>query len=370
VNFIETIREDLLERLQPNTDKQSVAWMFVAPTQLKQRSVNCFVQSPCKDILNIGHAARKASVNCYKCNGQMVKFGFSGGSQRWRCKPCRFTRTEKRLTDNLRLSPDKIVQIVHLLVEGVGIRAIERLANVHRDTVLNVVEFAGNRCRQLFNQNIMNITVKAVQIDELYAFVCKKQYNCLPYEYDFGDQYTFLAIEPFTKLLLAHHTGKRDEDNTQTFIRDLSIRLDKTQSFDLTSDGFKPYDSVVRTEFEDCAAYAQLVKNFHLLKLAKRTGQKLTVPCMERNLIFGERQNQSISTSYIERLNLSVRTFTRRFTRRTIGYSKKLENLRHSVSLFAAHYNFCRIHSSIKTTPAVAHGIVDHVFSLNELLGI
>lgn len=370
MNFIETIQESLLERLrQNNTNKISVAWMLVTPTQLEQRSVNRIVQSLRKDILNIGHAAGKASVNCYKCNEPMVKFGFSGCSQRWICKPCRFTRTDKRPTDNLRLPPEKITQIVHLLSEGVGIRAVERLASVHRDTVLNVVEFAGNRCRALFNQNILNVTVNAVEVDEIYAFVCKKQYNCSPYEYDFGDQYTFLAIEPTTKLILAYHTGKRDEDNTKTFIRDLSIRLDKTQAFDLTSDGFKPYESVVKTEFEGCAAYAQLVKNFYLLKVAKRNGQKLNVPCVARNLIFGNRNNQSISTSYVERLNLTVRTFTRRFTRRSIGYSKKLENLRHSVALFAAHYNFCRVHSTLGTTPAVAHGIVNHIYTLNELLG-
>jgi hypothetical protein len=299
----------------------------------------------------------------------MVKFGFSSGNQRWLCQPCKCTRTENRPAGDLRLPHDKIIQITNMLVEGVGVRAIERLLNVHRDTVLNVVEFAGTKAIQVHNQNIINCTVRAVQIDELYAFVFKKQYNCLPWEYDFGDQYTYLAIEPFTKLALSHHTGKRNEENAEMFIRDLSFRLDKTQRFDLTSDGFKPYISIVTEEFENCASYGQLVKNFHLLKMAKREGKECLVPAVEKNEIFGERQHINLSTSYVERLNLSVRTFNKRFTRRSICYSKKLENLRHSVALFAAHYNFCRIHSTLKITPAMAHGITDHIWSVGELLG-
>ena len=300
----------------------------------------------------------------------MVKFGFSSGSQRWLCQPCKCTRTESKPTGDLRLPKDKIIQIVHMLVEGVGIRAIERLANVHRDTVLSVLDFAGTKAFSLFNSNLINLTVNAVQIDELYAFVLKKERNCLPWEYDYGDQYTYLAIEPFSKLLLAYHTGRRDEENACYFIQDLSLRLDKGQTFDITSDGFLGYTTVITTEFDNCAAYAQLVKNFHLLRLAKLNGVESTVPCIERNIIFGNRQNHSISTSYIERLNLTVRTHNKRFARRSICYSKKLENLRHSVALFAAHYNFCRVHSTIKTTPAVKHGITDHVWSLEELLGL
>ncbi|HVU09140.1 MAG TPA: IS1 family transposase [Verrucomicrobiae bacterium] len=297
----------------------------------------------------------------------MVKFGFSSGNQRWLCRPCRCTRTENKPTGDLRLEPDKIIQIVHLLVEGVGIRAASRLADVHRDTVMNVLEFAGTKATQVFNQNIINVTVNSIQVDELYTFVRKKQYNCFNWEYDFGDQYTFLAIEPDTKLLLAYHVGKRDEHETKMFIRDLSLRIDKTKSLDITSDGFIPYVPCVTEEFQDCASYAQLIKNFQFIEKKERLLRN--VPIVQKTILFGQRQNQSISTSYIERLNLSVRTFNRRFVRRGIGYSKKLENLKHAVALFAAHYNFCRIHSTIKTTPAVAHGIVNHIYSLQELMG-
>lgn len=309
-------------------------------------------------------------MTCKKCEIPMAKFGFAMGAgeriQRFRCRHCRATQCEESQRAGLRLPKEKIVQVVHMLVEGVGIRAIERLTNVHRDTILNVLEFAGKRSEQFFNNTILNVKVNAVQIDELYAFVNKKQRNCFPYEVDFGDQYTYLAIEPFTKLVLSYHTGKRDEFNTEIFINDLSLRVSREQSFDITSDGFPAYTSAVSTEFEGEAGYAQLVKNFHLLKMAKESGEH--IPCMEKNIIFGERKNQSISTSYIERLNLSVRTFTKRFTRRTICYSKKLDNLRHSVALFVAHYNFCRIHSTIRTTPAVASGLVANPLTITDLL--
>lgn len=255
-----------------------------------------------------------------------------------------------------------------MLVEGVGIRAIERLIGVHRDTALGVLEFAARRSEEFFNNKILNLKVQAIQIDELYAFVRKKQMNCFPYEVECGDQYTYLALEPFNKLILSYHIGKRDQDNTNTFIKDLSLRVNRRTEFDITSDGFPCYNAPVAESFLANAAYAQLVKNFHLMKFAKETNQH--VPCMERNIIFGERHNQSISTSYVERLNLSVRTFTKRFTRRSICYSKKLSNLRSSVALFAAHYNFCRIHSTLKTTPSVAAGLTTEPLTIKQLLGL
>lgn len=298
----------------------------------------------------------------------MIKFGFSGRlrMQRYRCKSCGETDSVERTTGAMRLPVEKIIRIVELLVEGVGVRAIERLVDVHRDTVLNVVELAGNRSLEIFNHHVLGISVNAIQVDELYAFVGKKERNCLPYEVELGDQYTYLAIDPITKLVLSYHIGKRDEENTNTFIRDLSLRVNTNKKFDITSDGFVHYSNVIAEKFYANAAYAQLIKNFHLLKIAKARNERINfIQCYN---VFGKRENQSISTSYIERLNLTVRTFNRRFTRRGIGYSKKLSNLRHSVALFVAHYNFCRIHSTLRTTPAVTAGICDKPLTIMELL--
>lgn len=302
----------------------------------------------------------------------MNKFGFLTNKfervQRWRCSLCLVTKTDDRALGDVRVNEDTVIRVVEMLCEGIGIRACERLARVHRDTVMNILRFAGARSVETFNNHVLNTPIKAVQIDELYAFVLKKERNCLPHEYNYGDQYTYLALDPDSKLILAFATGKRDQTTTDEFISDLSIRVDRKNPFDITTDGFPCYNNPIAQYFYGNASYAQLVKNFHLMKIAKSRNER--IPCMERNIIFGKRENQSISTSYVERLNLSVRLFNKRFTRRTICYSKTLDNLRHSVCLFVAHYNFCRVHSSIKCTPAMKAGLIDRALNIRELLGI
>ena len=323
--------------------------------------------------MNIIQHPNKVSMECTNCHAPMNKFGFvhnkSEKIQRFRCKQCKTTATEERTLGDIRVDTKTVIKVVHMLCEGVGIRACERLCDIHRDTVMNILEFAGQRCIQTFNNHVINVAVKAIQIDELYAFVFKKERNCESHEVEFGDQYTYLAIDPESKLILGYLTGKRDQTTTDNFIRDLGARVDKEKQFDITSDGFPCYNNPIADQFYANAAYAQLVKNFHLLKIAKQRGEPL--PCIERNLIFGQRQNQSISTSYVERLNLTLRIFNRRFTRKTIGYSKKLGSLKHSVALFVAHYNFCRVHSSLnKQTPAMAAGLTERPFSIGKLLCI
>lgn len=312
------------------------------------------------------------NVNCIKCQIEMGRFGFVQNKteriQRWRCRSCKTTTTEDRTLGDLRIDPAIIKSIVHLLCEGVGIRACERLTGAHRDTVMNVLEFAGKRSVELFNKHILNLSVREVQVDELYSFVYKKEKNCFPGEFDVGEHYTYLALDPISKLILGYHVGKRDQHNTDIFISDLGMRVDKNKHFDITSDGFPAYTAPIAEEFYGRGAYAQLIKNFHLLREAKQYG--ILIKCTEKTVIFGDRQNQSISTSHVERLNLSVRLFNRRFTRKTIGYSKKLENLKHSVSLFVAYYNFCWIHSTIKMTPAMAAGLTLKRFTVDELLNI
>lgn len=307
---------------------------------------------------------------CNCCNTEMGRFGFLQNKaekiQRWRCRECKTTTTEDRRLGQVRIDESKVIQVVNFLCEGIGIRACERLAHIHRDTVMNILQFAGNRAVETFNNHLINISVKEIQIDELYSFVQKKEQNCLPFEVEHGEFYTYLAIDPITKLVVAYQVGKRNQDTTNMFISDLSVRLNKEQSFDITSDGFPCYNGPIAEHFYGNASYAQLVKNFHLLKIAKK--RKEPIRCMERNIIFGNRENQSISTSFVERLNLTVRLFNKRFTRKTVCFSKSLENLRHSVALFVTYYNFCWVHSSLKVTPAMAAGIVDKKFSIADIL--
>lgn len=313
-------------------------------------------------------------MKCVNCDGiNVVKFGFFGKEkeiQRFKCKSCAstFSEEQNRPFDSLRLSPEKIKQVVHLLTESVGIRACERLAQIHRDTVMGILEFAGNRCTRIFNKHIVGLTVKEVQMDELYAFVYKKERNCQPDEIEYGDQYTYLAFDPISKLILSYHVGKRDQINTEIFVKDLTTRINDRKHFDLTSDGFLSYEIPVIENFYGKCSYAQLIKNFQTFR--DRPKDAPQIPPTEKRICFGKRKNQSICTSHVERLNLSVRTFARRFTRRSICYSKTLANLKHSVSLFVAHYNFCRVHSTIKMTPAMAAGIALNPLTLEELLGI
>jgi IS1 family transposase len=272
--------------------------------------------------------------------------------------------------DNLRLPLEKAVQITHLLVEGVGIRAIERLAGVHRDTVLAVLEVVGQKCARLLDAKVRNHPFESVQVDELFAFVqCKERNNALQNP-EIGGQYVFLGVDAQSKFILNFTVGKRDPVTTQTYIQDLQKRVQTP--FQLTTDGFAPYPNEVFFTFQNEAHYAQLVKQYanpidrekdfnRRYSPSHCTGARKVIRC-------GNPSPDQISTSYVERTNLTVRLFNRRFTRLTLGYSKKLANLKHSVALFIAHFNFCRKHSAHGQTPAQSCRLANHQWTIQELL--
>jgi IS1 family transposase len=273
--------------------------------------------------------------------------------------------------DTLRVPFEKAVQIVNLLVEGVGVRAIERLASVHRDTVLAVLEVAGWKCARLLDQRVRNVAFASVQVDELFCFVgCKERNNTLASR-ERGEQYVYLGVDARSKFILNFAIGKRDDVTTQIYIQDLKKRV-KTP-FQLTTDGFPAYPTEIFYSFQDCKVhFAQLVKQY----AAKIDGEKGYERRYSPSQCIGTRKlirrgcpaPDQISTSYVERTNLSVRLFNRRFTRLTLGYSKKLANLKHSVALLIAYFNFCRVHSAHGQTPAQACGLADHQWTIQELL--
>jgi transposase-like protein/IS1 family transposase len=311
-------------------------------------------------------------VTCHNCKCECKRFGYFGPQriQRYRCKQCGkcFSDLPVRPLDTLRTPLDKAVQIVAMLAEGVGIRATARLAGVHRDTVLAILEVIGEKCARLLDEKVRDVQVESVQADELFAFVYCKQYNNLSGDPERGEQYTFLAIDRRSKLILSYHVGKRDADHTDIFVADLRKRIKGRAQ--VTTDGMQSYLGAITDTFGGDVDFAQQIKtylNYPTTVQDHRRYSSFGVKSVRTLVHIGEPERNKISTSHVERTNLSVRLFTRRFTRLTLGYSKTLANLKHAVALFVAHFNFCRVHSAHKQTPAHAAGLTDHAWTVEEL---
>jgi IS1 family transposase len=272
----------------------------------------------------------------------------------------------------LRVKSEDVYRVVELLAEGVGIRAIERLTGLNRRTVLRILEVAGRQCSLVLDANVREVKAEQVQVDELWAFVYCKQANCGLYAYDHGDQYTFLAIERSSKLIISHLVGKRTHENAIYFMQDLKERTEGR--FQLTTDGFSGYTGqygsigAVRRVFKKQIDYGTEIKRYAIEVEGERRYSTPEVIGIRRASRIGKPDKRMICTSHAERTNLSVRIFNRRFTRLTLGYSKKLENHRLAVAIFVAHLNFCRKHSARGQTPAQASGLTDHQWTVEELL--
>jgi IS1 family transposase len=284
--------------------------------------------------------------------------------------------SESQPLDTLRVDFKQACQVVHLLCEGVGIRAIERLTGLNRRTVLGILETAGRKCAGLLDAKIRDVQCSTVQCDELYSFVfCREIQNKL-HEIDKGEQYTFLGVDRDSKLILSHHIGKREQGSTDIFIADLRKRIKGEPQ--ITVDGFPCYRLAIGNTFGNNVHFAQQVKQFadgtpmtrmrrRLLRSMLREKRCVGVKTYIRT---GNPDRALITTSHVERTNLSVRLFNRRYTRLTMGFSKKFENHKYAVALFIFHFNFCRIHSAHKQTPAMAAKIENHQWTIGEMLSI
>lgn len=269
------------------------------------------------------------------------------------------------------LNFEKKVMIIHLLVEGSSIRSIERLTGAHRDTIMRLLVRVGVHCQNILDWKIRKIKADSIECDEIWAFVGKKQKRCTEFEKNMnklGDQYTFVAMDSDTKLVISYKVGKRDYATTNGFIQDLCNRLAKTDGYkpQISTDGFEQYVDAIEEAFGDDVDYAQIIKEC----TSKHLGHgkySSSVSTLTKIVIKGN--PTAVGTSYVERQNLTIRMGMRRFTRLTNAFSKKLENLKAAVALHFAYYNFCRPHSSLKgLTPAMEAGLTDHVWELEELL--
>ena len=267
----------------------------------------------------------------------------------------------------MRLEHGKVVQIVKLLAEGLGVRAIARFANCDSHTVLHVLETLGPKFEALHDRLARNITTAALQLDELWAKVCCSQKKALGD--DEGDQYTFLALAAREKFIVSFHTGKRTAENTDIFARDLAGRIDgRTQ---ITTDGFEAYPDKIRHYLLGRLDYAVMVKQFSETPgqvEAKRRYSPAPMIGIRIEVKAGGPREDRICTSHVERCNLTVRHFNKRFARLSLGYSKTLENHRHAVALFVCAYNFCKVHSTLGCTPAQAVKLTASVWTVERLI--
>lgn len=261
------------------------------------------------------------------------------------------------------------VAVISALCEGLSIRSVERLTGVHRDTIMRLGARVGSGCAEIHDVMFNGLRVDQIQIDELWAFIGKKQRRLTAADPpERGDCYTFLALDALGKAIVSYHTGKRDGDTARMFLTDLRERV--IGSPIMSSDAFPAYEGLVADIFGEAVHYGQIVKRYvgEPHRDAARRYSPGVVVAVERDAKIGFPPRFLIGTSHIERTNLTVRMSQRRFTRLTNAYSKKIENHAAAVSLFVAHYNFCRVHEALRITPAMELGLTDRVWPVSALI--
>jgi len=273
-----------------------------------------------------------------------------------------------------RLSPEKRAQVIRCLVEGNSIRATVRMTGVAKNTVTKLLVDLGIACSVHMDRAMRDLPCERIEVDEIWAFVGAKQRNVAPEKASegWGDVWTWVAIDPDTKLVPTFCLGPRDLGTATDLMCDLAKRLGRR--IQLTTDGLDVYPRAVAAAFGTNVDYAQLIKQYGSEADPRRPERRYSPSvCIGADSVpvNGEPDPSHISTSHIERLNLTTRMSMRRYTRLTNAFSKKIENLAAAVSLHFAHYNFCRVHQSLDgKTPAMAAGVADHVWTIDELIAL
>jgi IS1 family transposase len=266
----------------------------------------------------------------------------------------------------------KRAQILGFLVEGMSLRAASRLADCSINTVTKLLVDVGIACAEYQDKALCNLNCRRVQCDEIWSFVGAKQKNVSAErvgEFGVGDVWTWTAIDADTKLIASWMVGTRGAESAQFFIRDLASRL--SNRIQLTTDGHRMYVEAVERAFAGDIDYAMLVK--HYGDDARSVDRKYSPSAFvsaEKKRINGDPDEAHVSTSYVERQNLTMRMSCRRFTRLTNAFSKKVENHAHAVALHFMYYNFGRIHKTLRVTPAMEACVAKHVWSLQEIAAL
>lgn len=261
-------------------------------------------------------------------------------------------------------------QILHLLCEGQSIRAITRVTGASKNTVIKLLVDTGKACMAFHDANVRDVKAKKVQVDEIWSFTYAKQKNvtrAVAAPAGAGDTWTWTAIDADSKMILSYFVGGRDGECAMWFIDDLRSRL--AGRIQLTSDGHKAYVEAVEGAFGGDIDYAILHKVYGSSPESVK-GKYSPAECIgtEKRRIEGDPDIQYVSTSYVERSNLTMRMHMRRFTRLTNGFSKKVENHAYAVALHMMYYNFVRIHTTLRTTPAMAAGVSSRLWEIGDIV--
>lgn len=321
-----------------------------------------------------GDNSATAKPPCTQCGGPVMRWGKdANGHQRFRCTPCGSTFAERprRPLGSMRLPADRAVLCVSMLVEGMSIRSVERITGHHRDTICRLVVTMGGKCQAILDALVRNVAVSNVEADEIWGFCRMKaktqKRKGLQHDQEIGDTWTFVAIDGDSKLVLAHQLGKRDVYSADDFMRKLDTATDG--HFQLTTDGLDVYPDLVVHHLGTRVDYAQLIKQYGTDSAEdQRRYSPARIIGAEKRPVHGRPVEAAICTSYVERQNLTMRMSMRRLTRLTNGFSKKWGNLRAALALHFAHYNLCRIHSTIRCTPAMAAGVSSTLWSVADLV--
>lgn len=266
-------------------------------------------------------------------------------------------------------STEKRAQIIAALVEGNSIRATVRMTGAAKNTVVKLLAEVGAVCAEYQDKTLRNLTCKKIQCDEIWSFVLAKQKNLpehLQTQFGYGDVWTWTAVDPESKLMVSWLVGLRNAEWGKTFMSDVVKRL--ANRVQLTTDGHGAYLEAVDHAFGNDVDYSMLVKLYGKEKGGEgRYSPPKCVGCRRRK-ITGKPDKKAVSTSIVERQNLTMRMSMRRFTRLTNAFSKKVENLEHAVALHFMHYNFCRIHQTLRVTPAMEAGVADRVWEIADIV--
>jgi IS1 family transposase len=269
------------------------------------------------------------------------------------------------------LTNDQRIQVIKQICEGSSIRTTVRLTGVAKNTIVKLLVEIGAVCAQFHDKTLCNLTCKRIQCDEIWSFVYAKDKN-VPEdkrnEFGFGDVWTWTAIDPDTKLIASWAIGRRDAGTAYEFMQDLASRL--ANRVQLTTDGHRAYLQAVEDAFGANIDYAMLIKLYG--GDDKPDTKYSPAECIGTREIKvnGDPKPASISTSHVERHNLTMRMSMRRFARLTNAFSKKLENHVAMLCLYFVYYNFCRVHQTLRVTPAMEAGIADHVWDVKDLVAL
>ena len=269
---------------------------------------------------------------------------------------------------------DKQVTVISLLVRGNSVRKTAEQACVHRDTVLRLLREIGAGCAHLHDQRVRNLDSSIIEVDEIWSFIRKKENRRTKNDpKSWGDQYTFVALDAISKLVVSYHVGKRQASEAELFANDIFSRL--VVEPQITSDGWRPYIQAFENIFGSAMNYAMLVKMVSILDtLPAVPGQQhqpysqIHVNEAVKTIISGNPDPAHFTTTHVERQNLTIRMECRRFSRKTLAHSKTLDNHKAAIALHFAYYNFCRRHEAIRVTPAMETDLATEVWTVADLI--